>query len=273
MVSFNRQEPNLVCDHKAREEMFYTVLHASHACFALWKKMSRGNKDWIQPAEASIDEMHIAPTQFQWVRNLSLIFLNQRSRCNKCCLNAAGPDDLDINEPFTSPIPFLPQTRNPIRQLHRLLMKGLTLVTLMTTAEHLYGVAILHRSWMCGLSIPLASRFSPTLLLHGKTEDRGYLLILPRFLRKRNPQILFHASSQLRMISIPKKAQRSPMLPCQILKYQKIRVIQLVLIFWNPFPRVQKGCWMRPGNFQRQRKVMMFLFEERQGQAIFCSWT
>lgn len=97
MVSLYRQEPNLVCDHKAREEMFYTILHASQACFTLWKKKSRGNKDWIQPPETSIDEMNIPPTQFRWVRNLSLIFLNKRSRCNKCHLDA-GPDDLDMDD-------------------------------------------------------------------------------------------------------------------------------------------------------------------------------
>jgi hypothetical protein len=96
MVSFHRQKLNFDCDHKAREEMFYTVLHASHACFALWKKMSRGNKDWIQPPDDSTDEMHIPPAQYQWVRNLSLIFLNQRSRCNKCHLDA-NPDDLDVD--------------------------------------------------------------------------------------------------------------------------------------------------------------------------------
>jgi hypothetical protein len=99
MVSYNRQKPNLVCDHKAREEMFYTVLSATHACFTLWKKMSRGKEDWIQPPEASIDEMRIPFSQFQWVRNLSLIFLNQRSRCNKCRLDAsAGLDDLDTDD-------------------------------------------------------------------------------------------------------------------------------------------------------------------------------
>lgn len=97
MVTFNREELNLVCDHKAREEMFYTVLHASHACFRLWKKMSRGNKDWIQPPETSIDEMHIPPAQYQWVRNLSLIFLNQRSRCSKCHLDA-NSDGLEMDD-------------------------------------------------------------------------------------------------------------------------------------------------------------------------------
>jgi hypothetical protein len=66
--------------------MFYTVLHASHACFTLWKKMSRSSTDWIQLHETLVDEMDIPPSQFQWVRNLSLIFLNQSSRCQKCQL-------------------------------------------------------------------------------------------------------------------------------------------------------------------------------------------
>jgi hypothetical protein len=100
MLSF---DPDLVCDHKAREEMFYTILQASQACFTLWKKRSRGNKEWIQPLDKLIDEMHIPPAQYQWVRNLGLIFLNQRSRCKKCCLEAASID-LEINEP-KSPYP------------------------------------------------------------------------------------------------------------------------------------------------------------------------
>jgi hypothetical protein len=103
MVLFHKQKPNLICDHKAREEIFYTILHASHACFTLWKKMSRGNKEWIQLPENLIDEMNIPPAQFQWVRNLSLIFLNQRSRCNKCRLEA-GSNNFDISD-TKSPYP------------------------------------------------------------------------------------------------------------------------------------------------------------------------
>ena len=92
-VLSHSQEPNLSCEHKAREKMFYTILDASRACFTLWRKMSRGNKDWIQLPDALIDEMHIPPAQFQWVRNLSLIFLNQTSRCQRCQLDAGSHDD------------------------------------------------------------------------------------------------------------------------------------------------------------------------------------
>ena len=75
--------------------MFYTILHTSHLCFTVWKKKSRGNPDWIHIPETSIDEMHIPAAQFQWIRNLSLIFLNQRSRCTKCHHDDPGLDDLE----------------------------------------------------------------------------------------------------------------------------------------------------------------------------------
>ena len=93
MVSLD--PPDLVCDHKAREEMFYTILQTSHTCFTRWKKMSKGNKEWIQLLDKLIDKMHVPPAQYQWVRNLGLIFLNQRSRCKKCVASI----DLEINEP------------------------------------------------------------------------------------------------------------------------------------------------------------------------------
>jgi hypothetical protein len=81
---------NVVCDHKAREQMFYTALNAAHPCFTLWNKIPQGNKDHIPLPEIFIDEMHILPCYFQWVRNLSLIFLNQRSGCKFCQLDTTS---------------------------------------------------------------------------------------------------------------------------------------------------------------------------------------
>ena len=118
MVLFHSPELNLACDHTAREQMFHTILHASHVCFTLWKKMSRGNKDWIQLQETSIDEMHIPPAQFQWVRNLSLIFLNQSSRCKKCQLDS-GSDNLPMDDtkgPYLKGRVICPPSK--IRTLH-----------------------------------------------------------------------------------------------------------------------------------------------------------
>jgi len=83
-VSFHQKDLDLACDHKAREEMFRTILHCSHACFHLWEKMSRRNKDWIQVPETLVDELRIPAAHLQWVRNLSLIFINQCSRCKAC---------------------------------------------------------------------------------------------------------------------------------------------------------------------------------------------
>jgi hypothetical protein len=80
----------------------------------------RNNNEWIQPLEKLIDEMHIPPAQYQWVRNLSLIFLNQRSRCNKCCLDA-GSNDFDIDNtksPYLKGRAIHPPPTSKTRTLH-----------------------------------------------------------------------------------------------------------------------------------------------------------
>lgn len=91
---------NLACDHKAREQMFYTTIPATQSCFILWGKKSQGNKDWIQPPETLVDEMQIPPFHFQWVRNLSLIFLNQSSRCKACQIDTTSDHTPVMKVPY-----------------------------------------------------------------------------------------------------------------------------------------------------------------------------
>lgn len=102
-VLVHTRELNLACDHKAREQMFHTILNASHACFTLWQKKIRDH-DWIQLPEALIDEMRIPPSQYQWIRNLSLIFLNHGYRCKNCQIDQPPPSYHmpmdDINSPY-----------------------------------------------------------------------------------------------------------------------------------------------------------------------------
>src|SRR5882757_2672705 len=110
-VLVHSPELDLVCDHKAREQMFHTILKASHACFTLCQKNVKDH-DWIQLPEPLIDEMNIPSSQYQWVRNLSLIFLNQKNRCKNCQIDLSFnclPID-DINSPY------LPGIRPPSKK-------------------------------------------------------------------------------------------------------------------------------------------------------------
>jgi hypothetical protein len=111
-VLVHSESLNLACDHTAREQMFHTILSASYECFTLWKKMFRENSDWIKLPETLIDEMHIPPSHYQWIRNLSLILLNHSSRCKTCQTdppsNHLSMDDIDS--------PYLPGIRPPSKR-------------------------------------------------------------------------------------------------------------------------------------------------------------
>jgi hypothetical protein len=68
--------------------MFYTVIQGAYECFKLWKVVSQTKDDWGQPSKDLLDEMHCQPARLQWIKNISIIFLNQRSKCKKCSLQA-----------------------------------------------------------------------------------------------------------------------------------------------------------------------------------------
>ena len=80
--------PKVSCDHNSREQMFYSVVRGAYECFKLWKVVSQSNSDWEQPPKDLLDEMHSQPARLQWIKNISLIFLNQRSKCKKCFYEA-----------------------------------------------------------------------------------------------------------------------------------------------------------------------------------------
>jgi hypothetical protein len=115
-VLVHSRQLNLACDHKAREQMFHTILNASRACFTLWQKKIR-DPDWIQLPETLIDEMRIPPSQYQWIRNLSLIFLTHGYRCKNCQIDPPSnhlPMD-NMNSPYLPGI--RPQSKRRISHL------------------------------------------------------------------------------------------------------------------------------------------------------------
>lgn len=91
--------------------MFHTILNASHACFTVWQKKIR-DPDWIQLPETLIDEMRIPPSQFQWIRNISLIFLRHGYRCKICQIDPPS-DDLPMDSINS---PYLPGIRPPSKR-------------------------------------------------------------------------------------------------------------------------------------------------------------
>ena len=76
--------PDVSCEHRSRELMFHTVIQGAYECFKLWKSVERNAKDWIRPSEDLLDEMNSQPSRLQWIRVISLIFINQRWKCENC---------------------------------------------------------------------------------------------------------------------------------------------------------------------------------------------
>jgi hypothetical protein len=85
--------PEVSCDHNSREQMFYTIIQGAYECFKLWKVVSQSDNGWDQPPKDILDEMHAQPARLQWIKNISVIFFNQRSKCKKCYLRAEGSSD------------------------------------------------------------------------------------------------------------------------------------------------------------------------------------
>jgi hypothetical protein len=56
-----------------------------------------------------MDEMNIPPAQFQWVRNISLIFVNQSWKCPRCHQIDAGSDDFPMDD-TKAPYPHYQQS-------------------------------------------------------------------------------------------------------------------------------------------------------------------
>jgi hypothetical protein len=94
--------PDVACDHNSREQMFYTVIRGAYECFKTWKVVSHGKDGWDQPPKDLLDEMHSQPARLQWIKNISLIFFNKRSRCKKCYLQADSNDLSAFDVPLRS---------------------------------------------------------------------------------------------------------------------------------------------------------------------------
>lgn len=113
--------PELSCDHSSREQMFYTVIHGAYGCYKSWKLFSPSKDGWTHPPDNILDELHYQPVGLQWIKTLGLIFLNQRSTCRKCFLQAGidnlSSDDIPLGwnkrnlSPFT---PGPPEKRLPL---------------------------------------------------------------------------------------------------------------------------------------------------------------
>lgn len=109
--------PNILCEHRAREDVFYTVLRGSYECFKLWM-VAQSTNNWSHPPEDLLDEMRSQPARLQWVRNLSLIFEGQSMKCKECLLQA-GDDDSSYNDVLLQGLkvrdisPPSPQMRRP----------------------------------------------------------------------------------------------------------------------------------------------------------------
>ena len=127
--------PEVPCDHSSQERVFHVVLQDSYESFTMWKSVPRSNNDWTQPPEPLLDEMYCHPTRLQWVRNLSLIFHNQSSKCKRCSLRPGfdnfPPEDataprgqkVRVISPFTPlkqkfPLPDPLPLGNNAEQLH-----------------------------------------------------------------------------------------------------------------------------------------------------------
>lgn len=64
--------------------MFHTVIQGAYECFKMWKVVSQTNSNWDQPPKDLLDEMNSQPAHLQWIKNICLIFYNQRYKCKKC---------------------------------------------------------------------------------------------------------------------------------------------------------------------------------------------
>ena len=73
-VLVHSQALDLACNYEAREQMFHTILNASHACFTLCQKKIR-DQDWIQLPETLMRKcaFHLLSTNGSGI--LTLIFL------------------------------------------------------------------------------------------------------------------------------------------------------------------------------------------------------
>jgi hypothetical protein len=112
--------PEVCCGHISQERVLHTVLQGSYDCFTLWKSVSRSNNIWMQPPEPLLDEMHCHPSRLQWVRNLSLIFHSQSSKCKQCSvwpdLDNYPPKDIPLKSQKARAISLftLPRKHHPL---------------------------------------------------------------------------------------------------------------------------------------------------------------
>ena len=91
--------PQISCDHNSREQMFYTTVQGAYECYKLWKVESLIKNDWVRPSTDILDEMDLQPVRLQWIKNISIIFLNQRNKCSKCSLQT------EVNNVYSEDMP------------------------------------------------------------------------------------------------------------------------------------------------------------------------
>jgi len=173
--------PELSCEHSSREQMFYTVIEGAYECFKSWKVLSRSKQDWIQPPSDILDEMNSQPARLQWIRNITLVFLNQRFKCKQCFLHSRidvlSSDDIPLGDQAKRNIG--PPT---LRKKLRPLPEPLPLVTAVggntsaqeSTDNHLF---IKFDDYS---SAPLLGQWTPPVV-NAWTFDSSGFLVLPKW--------------------------------------------------------------------------------------------
>ena len=172
--------PQISCDHNSREQMFYTVIQGAYECFKLWKVIANSNIDWGQPSKDVLDEMNSQPARLQWIKNISLIFLNQRSKCKKCShqdsCNYLSSDDIPLRGQKKRDLSPSPPQREKL-PLPDPLPLDMDVIENASTQEPTHNPGPLFINFDDYGSAPLSTQRTPPVLNTWTFDSTGFLVI------------------------------------------------------------------------------------------------
>lgn len=175
--------PEISCNHNSREQMFHTVIQGAYECFKMWKVVSQTNSNWDQPPKDLLDEMNSQPAHLQWIKNICLIFYNQRYKCKKCSHQTGCnfSDHTPLRDQEKHDLDSSTTTQNNRLPLPDPLPLDIGVVENASTPEPTYNHLSINFDDYG--SAPLNTQQAPLVSTHGHSIPRGYCYFLTGPLR------------------------------------------------------------------------------------------